>query len=74
MGRGTGRYNERGELRKAKPGDGNHGQLWQHHCGHGVLAVVPGDQFPDRDKHVYRGDSGELFAGHRGCAGRLDGR
>jgi len=64
MGRGSRRYNERGELRKAKPGEGNHEQLWQHHCGYGFLPFVPGDQFPDRDKHVYRGNSRELFADH----------
>jgi len=74
MGRGAGRHNKRGELREAQPGDGNHGQLWQYHGRHGIFALVPGDQFPDRDQHVHRRDSGELLAGHRGRAGGLDGR
>lgn len=74
LGRGAGRHNERGRLRQAKPGDGHHGQLRQQRGGHGVFAVVPGHQLLDRDKHVHRGDPGELFAGDGGRAGGPDGR
>jgi len=74
LGRGAGRHNERGELRQAELGDGHHGQLREHDGGHGVPTLVPGDQLPDRDQHVHRGDTGELLAGHRGRARGPDGR
>lgn len=75
LGRRAGRHHQRGrKLREAQLGDGHHRELRQHHGGHGVSALVPGDQLPDRDKHVHRRDPGELLAGHRGRAGGPDGR
>lgn len=74
MGRGAGRHHERGQLRESKLGNGNNGQLREQEGGHGVSAVVLGDQLSDRHQHVHRCHPGELFAGHGGRAGGSDGR
>lgn len=74
LGQCSRRYNKRGGLPGAEQRDRLPGQLRILDDRDRLPALVSRDQLPDRHQHVHRRDPRELLAGHRGRAGRFDGR